>query len=186
MMFLSIRRHTLCVPVALSLWGVSSLPAVAAEPATTMVVSDDPASADAPAGPLPAAVLSDFARPALSVATSDWRMVNASVSGMPGMSGSGHDMASHSGHAMSPPATTGHEAMGHAMPMAPSSAPVAPGHENMGHTMPMTSAPTATPTPSGHEGMGHTMPMTSPPGVPVDPHADHGRHGGHGGQGGLQ
>ncbi|VVE74844.1 hypothetical protein PSP31121_00342 [Pandoraea sputorum] len=158
MMFLSLRRHALCLPVVLSLWGVSPLAAVAAEPATTMVASDDPASPDAPAGPLPAAVLSDFARPALSVATSDWRMANAGVSGMPGMSGSGHDMPSHSGHAMNPPARTGHEAMGHAMPMAPSSAPVAPGHENMGHA----------------------MPMTSPPGMPVDPHA------GHGGQGALQ
>lgn len=160
-MFLSFRRHALCVPVALSLWGASSLGAVAAEPATPMVASDDPASPDAPAGPLPADVLSDFVRPALSVATSDWRMVNASVSGMSGMSGmsgSGHDMPSHSGHAMNPPARTGHEAMGHAMPTAPSSAPVTPGHENMGHA----------------------MPMTSPPGVSVDPHA------GHGGQGGLQ
>lgn len=117
MMFLSFRRHALCVPVALSLWGASSLGAVAAEPATPMVASDDPASPDAPAGPLPADVLSDFVRPALSVATSDWRMVNASVSGMSGMSGSGHDMPSHSGHAMNPPARTGHEAMGHAMPM---------------------------------------------------------------------
>lgn len=178
MTLLSLRRHIWCVPVALSLWGVSSPPAVAAEPATTMVAPDDPASPDAPAGPPPAAVLSDFARPALSVATSDWRAVNASVSGMPGMSGSGHDMATHNGHAMSPPAKTGHEAMGHAMPMAAPSAPVAPGHENMGHTMPMTSAPGATPTPAGHEGMGHTMPMTPPTGVPADPHAGHGEQGG--------
>ncbi|WP_150575250.1 hypothetical protein [Pandoraea aquatica] len=156
MTFLSLRRHAWCVPVALSLWGVSSPPAVAAEPATSTVVPDDPASPDAPAGPIPAPVLGDFARPALSVATSDWRMVNASVSGMPEMSGSGHAMTSHSGHVTSPPAKTGHEAMGHAMPMAPSPAPMA----------------------SGHEGMGHAMPMTSPSGTPRDPHAAHGGQGG--------
>ncbi|WP_157122610.1 hypothetical protein [Pandoraea oxalativorans] len=75
---------------------------------------------------------------------------------MSGMSGAGHDMTSHSGQATRPPAQTGHAAMGHAMPTAPSSAPVATGHENMEHA----------------------MPMTSPPGVPADPHAGHGAKGG--------
>ncbi|VVE60182.1 hypothetical protein PAN31117_00156 [Pandoraea anapnoica] len=131
MPFFSLRQHAWRFPVALSLWGVSSLPAVAAEPTTTIVVSDDPASADASAGPPPVAVLSDFIRPALSVATSDWRMVNASVSGMPGMSGSGHDMTSHSGHAMSPPAKPGHKAMGHTMPIT--SLPDVPVDPHAGH-----------------------------------------------------
>lgn len=125
----SLRRHTWIVPVVLSLWGVWSAPASSATSAPALPAheahdghanpteSDDPASPDALAGPLPVGVLHDFSRPALSVPTDDWRKVNASVSAMPGMtdmtemSGTRHDMggttaapatghAGHAGHSM--------------------------------------------------------------------------------------
>ncbi|WP_150599351.1 hypothetical protein [Pandoraea fibrosis] len=115
----SLRRHTWIVPVVLSLWGAWPAPASSATSAPALPAhdghasptgSDDPASPDALAGPLPVGVLHDFSRPALSVPTGDWRKVNASVSAMTDMtemSGSRHDMGGataapvngHAGHA---------------------------------------------------------------------------------------
>ena len=111
MMHFFLRRHAWFVPVALSLWSVGSVPAIGAESAAPPVVSADPAAPDAPTDPIPrssAGVLDDFAPPALSIATGDWRKVNADVTGTSGMSGM-------------TPSPSGHEAMGHAMPMPPAS-----------------------------------------------------------------
>jgi len=131
MTFLPIRRRAWIVPVALSLWGAWFATANSATHATEstappahdghsgVTTADDPAAPDAPAGPPPIGVLHDFSRPALSVPTSDWRKVNASVSGMsgmtamPGMSDGGHDMAGHNSGAVniSPSSNrTGHAA----------------------------------------------------------------------------
>ncbi|WP_150720911.1 hypothetical protein [Pandoraea capi] len=132
MTFSCLRRHAWCMPVALSLWGASAAPAIGAESATPPASAADPASPDAPTGPLPDNVLHDFARPALSVATSDWRMVNASVSG------------------------AGHAAMGHAMPMPSASGSAASsmsGHEAMGHAMPSNSGGAVDPH-AGHNMQG--------------------------------
>ncbi|VVE64223.1 hypothetical protein PCA31118_01533 [Pandoraea captiosa] len=135
MTLLLLRRHAWRVPVALSLWGAGSVTATAADSATPPVVIHDPASPDAPAGPIPASVLGDFTAPALSVPTGDWRAINASVSGNAGMSGGHHDMPRQRDN---PPTTpTGHA--GHNMPASPASMD----HSAMGHKMPMTPAPAA-------------------------------------------
>ncbi|WP_150667545.1 hypothetical protein [Pandoraea anhela] len=187
MTFLSLQRHAWCVPIALSLWGAGAAPAIGAQSAAPPPDATDPASPDAPVGALPDGVLHDFARPALSVATGDWRAINASVSGA-GHAGMGHAMSMPMSMPMTPasgataPAMSGHEAMGHAMPMTPASGAAAPamsGHEAMGHAMPMTPASgAAAPAMSGHEAMGHAMPMTPASGAADDPHAGHAMQGG--------
>ncbi|AJP56095.1 hypothetical protein UC34_02000 [Pandoraea vervacti] len=157
MMFLLLRRHAWRVPVALTLWGAGSVTATGAESAAPPVVIRDPASPNAPTGPMPASVLGDFTPPALSVATDDWRTVNASVSGNAGMPGGRHDMPHQGSSRASAP--TGHAA--HGM----SSAPAPMDHGAMGHTMPMAPAPGATPSaPPHHEAMGHTTPLAPAPG----------------------
>ena len=132
----SLRQHTWIVPVALSLWGAWSAPASSATSSPIPPApeahdahaspngSDDPASPDALAGPLPVGVLHDFSRPALSVPTSDWRKVNASVSAMPGMTGMAEMSGSRddAGNTTTPPSAghAGHAGhgghAGHSMP----------------------------------------------------------------------
>ncbi|WP_140413274.1 hypothetical protein [Pandoraea sp. PE-S2T-3] len=123
MMLLSLRRHALTVPAALSVaYAFSAPPAHAAtDPAgapqaSAATATYDPANPAAPAGPSAApGVLHDFARPALSVPPGNWRAVNASVSG-------GGQMD--------------HGAMNHAMPMpATSPASAAAADPHAGHSM---------------------------------------------------
>ncbi|MGC7404685.1 hypothetical protein ACPWR0_09345 [Pandoraea pneumonica] len=122
MTFLFLRRHALTVPAALSVVFALTAPPASAAPETASAPAaaalnspaNDPANADAPSGPIAKpGVMHDFARPALSVAPSDWRAVNADVSGggqmdhaamghampMPAAASSAHDP--HAGHNMS-------------------------------------------------------------------------------------
>ncbi|WP_157112199.1 hypothetical protein [Pandoraea faecigallinarum] len=156
MTFLALRRRAWCVPLALSLWAAGSAPAVGAGSAPSPVASSDSASPDAPIGPLPVGVLHGFTPPAPSVATSDWRMVNAGVSNMSGMSGAAHDMANHGGpaHTKAPPGHNGGHA-GHSAPTPPASERTSP-------------------TPMDRAAIGHTAPTAPAAG----PHAGHSTHRG--------
>lgn len=136
MTFLLLRRHALTVPAALSVVFALMAPPVSAASETASAPAaaalnppaNDPANADAPSGPIAKqGVMHDFARPALSVAPSDWRAVNAGVS---------------AGGKMD------HAAMGHAMPM-PAAAP-APNDGHAGHG-------TTPPSPVADPHAGHNM-----------------------------
>lgn len=168
----SLRRHAWVVPLMLSLSGLWSSHAASAEPAPASAGLADPSAPDAPAGPPPQGVLQDYSRPALSVATGDWRQINAGVAGMNGMSGmggGGHDMGD---MPSTPPA--GHAA--HTMPMrtgnVSTSTMPAPGGEHEMHGMTMSAPPSAATAPD-HATMGHPMPAVPAPGSASDPHAAH-------------